>query len=187
MNNIAYIVTLASIIGTVANSFQKRWCFYIWLCTNAFWCIYNIINKQYAQALLYLFNFIMAIIGLVKWNKNGKYNGVIKKINKALSIDLYDWQIQYIFYDGDYHGEYNYGRRNGKTLANILRLLLSEGETVYIYASNMPKTVENLVGYLKEDDSPYKRVEFFCNELIDVYSKLEKVKGLNIRRIEIIL
>lgn len=67
MNNIAYIVTLVSIIGTVANSFQKRWCFYIWLCTNAFWCIYNIINKQYAQALLYLFNFIMAIIGLVKW------------------------------------------------------------------------------------------------------------------------
>lgn len=69
MDNIAYIVTIASIIGTVANSFQKRWCFYIWLCTNAFWCIYNIINKQYAQALLYLFNFIMAIIGLVKWKK----------------------------------------------------------------------------------------------------------------------
>lgn len=71
MNNIAYIVTLASIIGTVANSFQKRWCFCIWICTNAFWCIYNIINKQYAQALLYLFNFIMAIIGLVRWKDNG--------------------------------------------------------------------------------------------------------------------
>jgi len=187
MNNIAYIVTLASIIGTVANSFQKRWCFCIWLCTNAFWCIYNIINKQYAQALLYLFNFIMAIIGLVKWNKNGKYTSVIRKINKALSIELYDWQIQYIFYDGDYHSEYNYGRRNGKTLANILKLILSEGETIYIYARDMPKTAKNLVGYLKEDDSPYKRVEFFCNELIDVYSKLEKVKGLKIRRIEIIL
>lgn len=69
MNNIAYIVTFASIIGTIANSFQKRWCFVIWLCTNAFWCIYNIINKQYAQALLYFFNFIMAIIGLVRWKK----------------------------------------------------------------------------------------------------------------------
>ncbi len=67
MNNFAYIVTLMSIIGTIANSFQKRWCFYIWLCTNAFWCIYNLINHQYAQSLLYLFNFIMAITGLVKW------------------------------------------------------------------------------------------------------------------------
>lgn len=69
MNNIAYIVTALSIVGTIANSFQKRWCFIIWMCTNTFWCIYNIINKQYAQAILYLFNFIMAIIGLIKWKK----------------------------------------------------------------------------------------------------------------------
>lgn len=185
MNNIAYIVTLASIIGTVANSFQKRWCFYIWLCTNAFWCIYNIINKQYAQALLYLFNFIMAIIGLVKWNKNGKYDSVIKKINKALSIDLYDWQIQYIFYDGEYHDEYYYGHRNGKTLANILKLLLSEGETIYIY-DDMQKTAKNLNYYLKEDICTLRRVKFFCSELIDVYCRLNKVKGLKIRRIEIV-
>lgn len=27
MNYIAYAVTAASIVGTVANSFQKRWCF----------------------------------------------------------------------------------------------------------------------------------------------------------------
>lgn len=123
----------------------------------------------------------------MKWNKNGKYDGVIRKINKALSINLYDWQIQYIFYDGNYHSEYHYGRRNGKTLANILKLLLSEGETIYIDTRNIPKTAKGLIGFLKEDDSPYKRVEFFCTELIAVYYKLEKVKGLKIRKIEIIL
>lgn len=67
MNMIPYIVTAASIVGTVANSFQKRWCFYIWLCTNAFWCVYNAKNRSYAQSLLYAFNFAMAILGLIKW------------------------------------------------------------------------------------------------------------------------
>lgn len=67
MQQIAYIITAASIVGTAANSFQKRWCFIIWICTNTFWIIYNIIYKSYAQALLYSFNLIMAIIGLIKW------------------------------------------------------------------------------------------------------------------------
>ena len=84
MNYIAYFVTLCSIIGTVANSLQKRWCFWVWICTNTFWCIYNIVSGSYAQALLYAFNFAMAIIGLVKWKKNDiksnleKYGGRIK-------------------------------------------------------------------------------------------------------------
>lgn len=66
---IPYIVTLAAVVGTAANSFGKRWCFWIWLCTNAFWVIFNLINHSYAQALLYAFNFAMAIVGLVKWKK----------------------------------------------------------------------------------------------------------------------
>ncbi|MGN0492293.1 MAG: hypothetical protein ACI4F7_01490 [Acutalibacteraceae bacterium] len=31
MNYLPYIVTALSIIGTVANSLQKRWCFWIWI------------------------------------------------------------------------------------------------------------------------------------------------------------
>lgn len=69
---IPYIVTAASIVGTVANSFQKRWCFYIWLCTNAFWSVFNAVNGSYAQALLYAFNFATAILGLIKWKRNRK-------------------------------------------------------------------------------------------------------------------
>lgn len=70
MNYIAYAVTAASIVGTVANSFQKRWCFWVWGCTNTFWCVFNILSRSYAQAILYAFNFAMAVVGLVKWRKS---------------------------------------------------------------------------------------------------------------------
>ena len=69
---IAYAVTIATIIGTVANSFGKRWCFPIWMCTNGFWCVYNIGITQYAQALLYAFNFAMAIVGLFVWKTENR-------------------------------------------------------------------------------------------------------------------
>ncbi len=69
---VVYAVTLATIVGTVANSFGKRWCFWVWMCTNGFWCVYNVLIGQYAQGLLYALNFAMAIVGLVKWKGNGK-------------------------------------------------------------------------------------------------------------------
>ena len=69
LNYISYGVAFASMLGTVANSFQKKWCFYIWMCTNTFWLLYNIKMGQYAQGLLYLFNFSTSIIGLFKWKK----------------------------------------------------------------------------------------------------------------------
>lgn len=72
MNYIAYIVTALSIVGTVANSFQKRWCFVVWAFTNSFWSVFNIINGSYAQAILYAFNLAMAFIGIWKWRKNEK-------------------------------------------------------------------------------------------------------------------
>ncbi len=69
---LSYIVTIISIIGTVANSPQKRWCFLIWICTNSFWIVFNIFHEQYSQALLYLFNLAMAIVGLKKWKRRIK-------------------------------------------------------------------------------------------------------------------
>lgn len=69
MTVITYIVTAAAIVGTAANSLKKRWCFWIWLCTNAFWCVYNILIRSYAQSLLYAFNFAMAVVGLIRWKE----------------------------------------------------------------------------------------------------------------------
>lgn len=64
---IPYFVMLAAMLGTVANSFRKRWCFWIWSCTNAFWCMYNALHQDYAQMILYAFHFAMAMVGLWKW------------------------------------------------------------------------------------------------------------------------
>lgn len=77
--NFTIIVTAISIIGTMANIYQKRWCFIIWLFTNSFWFTYDFAIGQYAQALLFAVYFILAVIGLVKWRKKagGRKDGRI--------------------------------------------------------------------------------------------------------------
>lgn len=88
MNYIAYFVTLCSIVGTVANSFQKRWCFWVWICTNTFWCAYNTASGSYAQSLLYAFNFAMAVLGLWKWKQKEK------RVKRAKEILDKEFHIQ---------------------------------------------------------------------------------------------
>ena len=82
MRYIPYIITAFSIAGTIANSFQKKWCFWLWICTNIFWCGYNILNNQYAQSLLYAFNFVMCIVGLCQWRQNDIKNTLEKYHNR---------------------------------------------------------------------------------------------------------
>lgn len=67
---ITLIVTIITLIGTVANSFQKRWCFYIWICTNLFWIGYNLYIFEYFQTVIYVANLITSIIGLIKWKSS---------------------------------------------------------------------------------------------------------------------
>ena len=69
MQTISYIMTALSIVGTVANAFQKRWCFIIWLFTNLFWVIYDLWIGAYGQALLYVVNCVTCVIGLWRWKK----------------------------------------------------------------------------------------------------------------------
>ena len=64
---ISYIVTVLTLVGTVANAFQKSWCFYLWIVTNLFWVVYNFTIQQYQQAIIYIVNTIICVIGIVKW------------------------------------------------------------------------------------------------------------------------
>lgn len=66
---ISYLITAITLVGTVGNSFQKVWCFYIWIPTNLFWVIYNIVIGQYQQAILYTVNTITSVMGLYNWKK----------------------------------------------------------------------------------------------------------------------
>lgn len=63
-----YIVTAAAIVGTVANAFKKRWCFGVWCVTNAFWLVYSFCRNEYALALSYALNLIIAVVGLINWS-----------------------------------------------------------------------------------------------------------------------
>ena len=185
MQYIDYAVTALSIVGTIANSFQKRWCFWVWGFTNTFWCVFNIVNGSYAQAILYAFNFAMAIVGLIKWRKGKSrvHKKLVKQINESLHIELFEWQIQYIFNDGEYHSEYKYGRKNGKTIANILKLILSEG---------MPLQYDERWGFLidvvskeyaKEDSDTLLRMKQFSKETIEIYKTLRAAGVKNLRPI----
>jgi Nicotinamide mononucleotide transporter. len=67
--NYTIIITIVSLIGTIANIYKKSWCFLIWLFTNGFWCAYDAYIGQYPQAILFGIYFILAIVGLVKWRR----------------------------------------------------------------------------------------------------------------------
>lgn len=184
MQYIAYIITAASVIGTVANSFGKRWCFIVWGITNTFWIAYNISINSYAQAMLYAFNLLMAIVGFIKWRGKTRknYTKAVKQINTALKISLKKWQINYIFRDGNYHSQLSHGRCNGKTLANVIKLCLSEGEPM-IFRRNAECPCEHFCEYAKEDTTTPARRRYFVQETIRIYTKLEAETDLPLRQI----
>ena len=62
-----WIVTLASLIGVVANIHKRHWCFYVWAVTNATWAIYDYLLGAYAQAALQGVYFGLSIWGIAKW------------------------------------------------------------------------------------------------------------------------
>lgn len=67
--NWTYALTAASIIGTVANIYKKRWCFIIWLFTNGAWMIVDAYNGLYSQAILFAVYVVLAIVGIAKWRE----------------------------------------------------------------------------------------------------------------------
>ena len=62
-------VTIASIIGTIANIYKKRWGFGVWLITNLCWTAYDIHLGVWSQALLFVVYSCLAAWGLWKWKE----------------------------------------------------------------------------------------------------------------------
>jgi len=65
-----WLITIASIIGTVANIYKKKWCFWIWLVTNSLWLIIDFRAGLYAQAFLFGIYLLLAVWGLYRWNRD---------------------------------------------------------------------------------------------------------------------
>jgi hypothetical protein len=90
-------------------------------------------------------------------------------IEKALGIELYEWQKDYLLENGTLQG----GRGSGKTTAYIIKLALSEGDPIKItklheYADMFP-------------NQHYARF-WFKNEFLQIWEKLYKAR-LPVRKI----
>lgn len=72
MPDFTYLITIASIIGTVANIFKKRWCFIIWIFTNALWFAVDTYNGLYSQAMLFAVYFWLSVWGLIRWRNEAR-------------------------------------------------------------------------------------------------------------------
>jgi hypothetical protein len=71
-----WLITLLSLLATIANIYKKRWCFLIWSFTNAAWALYDIYLEAWPQAALMGTYFLLALWGLRKWRKeDGKNEG----------------------------------------------------------------------------------------------------------------
>jgi hypothetical protein len=67
-----WLVTAASIIGTVANICKRRWCFYVWAATNATWAVYDLWKGAPAQAGLMAVYFGLSVWGIRAWRQEDK-------------------------------------------------------------------------------------------------------------------
>jgi nicotinamide riboside transporter PnuC len=64
-----WAVTAASIVGTVANIYGKRWCFAVWMVTNSLWTVYDMYKCAYPQAALMAVYTALAVWGWCKWQR----------------------------------------------------------------------------------------------------------------------
>ena len=67
--NLMWIVTFASIVGTVLNIRKMRACFVIWLVTNSLWMVYDIWIHNYPQAALFAVYVALAVWGIYSWRR----------------------------------------------------------------------------------------------------------------------
>jgi nicotinamide riboside transporter PnuC len=65
---VTWLLTLASVIGVIANIYKRQWCFAIWAVTNAAWMVIDYRAGLPEQSALFAVYFILAIWGLWKWN-----------------------------------------------------------------------------------------------------------------------
>lgn len=71
MEYIAWLATIVAMIGVMLNAQGKVLCFYLWIGSNGFFVVANMLSDQYAQAALFAFNLAMAIYGIRCWKRKG--------------------------------------------------------------------------------------------------------------------
>lgn len=66
---LTYVMMVIALAGSFLNAKQRREGFLLWIGTNGFWIIHNLSVAEYAQAILYVANLIISIMGFINWKK----------------------------------------------------------------------------------------------------------------------
>lgn len=69
---LCWVCTVFAIIGAILNAKRKKACFIIWINTNLFLVVHNVMIQEYAQASLWGVYVGIAIYGLINWSKDEK-------------------------------------------------------------------------------------------------------------------
>ena len=64
-----WIVTAFAIVGVVLNIKKRKECFYVWLCTNTIWMVYDYTIGAVAQSALFAVYVGLAVWGIIAWRK----------------------------------------------------------------------------------------------------------------------
>lgn len=67
---LTYVMMVIALVGSYLNAKQRREGFLLWMITNGFWIIHNLTVSEYAQAILYAANMVIAIMGFINWKKD---------------------------------------------------------------------------------------------------------------------
>lgn len=94
-------------------------------------------------------------------------------VERALEIRLLDWQVAYIWGDSRYQMP---GRGTGKTLANVIRVCLSQGEPLHMYVGGKHQWVCDGVQSLEY-------LKIYREYVRETYRKLQMWGGLELRTI----
>ena len=103
-----------------------------------------------------------------------KWQKVLFIVDKALGLELYDWQRRYIAGVGTC---IPCGRGDGKTLAYILKLILNPGKTIHLYSGTSDYRD------LPDGDHGYGYREWFRHTVQHVYNSLVDCGDLDLRTI----
>jgi nicotinamide riboside transporter PnuC len=69
MEYIGWIATLIAMIGVVLNARHNIICFYLWIGSNSYYTVVNVLSGSYSQAALFAFNLVMAVYGIYCWKR----------------------------------------------------------------------------------------------------------------------
>ena len=71
-NLLSGVMSIIALIGTFMNAERNKWGFALWLISNLYMCVRFFKIGEYAQSVLFLIYFLLAIKGVFVWTKKEK-------------------------------------------------------------------------------------------------------------------